>query len=1425
MQGQHRPSRFLAIPKRRRPNKTRRHPRSRLPVRLLLEILEDRITPSTLGVLQTDLPLLPGHVYTSGGYSAALLASPKFEDISHDSGAVAILRQVDDTVAQAPIGFNFPFFGQRYDAVWISDNGLMSFKTFPTDGGYTTYAGSDLTQNAGPNRPIIAPLWDDWVTNLSDNQAVYYETLGTPGNQRFVVQWDHLAGFPGSLPTFTFEVALFDNGRIEFRYDNVASGDGTSGYFRDFGENATIGIRSGFPEVRPGSMIAGGDHEGEGQGEGHGLPKGVAGIQISAAGASEGQPVIQNDSTILFQPNSLGPLYPAPTAIALDNASLNEGQPAGTILGTLSTTDSGGDGSFTYSLVSGPGDTNNGQFTVVGNQLQTTAVLESGVNSQLSVRVQTQDSNLQTFAEALTITVNDVPPAATITGVPDLAPQGSTITLGSTLSDPGDPSGAGAATYQWSVSHNGQAVTDAFATPTDQAGFSFVPADDGVYTVNLTVSDPLEPDATASADITVTPVPPTVAIIKTGPDTPLEGTRVKFDSGVSEPGNAAGSVQFVYQWSVTHNGQIIDPGTPTTGSSFSFTPQDNGAYSVSLSVTDNSDTVLTPDSTGTQSTTINVNAVPPTILLTDASGLNPAPTTGVEGGAVALGSRVTDPTAASHFVYQWSVIHNGQTIDRGTPTTDPTFSFTPHDDGPYSLSLTVTDTGDSVVTGDSTATVTTTVNVIEVSPTVAITGVPATPEQGSPIALGSAVSDPGHPGSPPNVGFSWSVIHNNARFTISGPTNGSTFTFTPWDDGDYTVQLTVSKLGELIQTDAGTVTTEVALHVAQAAPVVAITGAPASSPEMTPITLGSTAADPGDQHGTANVSYQWSVTGLLAGSPSLSVTNASSFTFVPATVGTYVVTLTVTDQGDSVSTPAGTVVETVTINVTNVPPVVNVGTDNTFTGANAVWTRTIGFTSPDSSWTVSVDYGNGDTETFALPPVGNNTHNFNPADKTFTLQKAYSTAQTFTVTVTITDNQGGLSDPASFAVSVFDVQAAAHITSFAVAVVGASGTASTTLTDPTGNTKLAATINNGKPGDSISLTVYSSNPVVDRSDSGGQVDIGATIPTNTGTSTAGAAVPVAFVDTRVHADSNAIVVLSYDFVVPNSITAKNLQLFWWNVNLHLWDKVNADSVAGDDVSFTEILDAHGHPTGMTDVHFSRTYGANTNPTVAELNGTVFSVAVPVSGGSGSSTTTIVPATTLASLSSTPNTSVEIRTTGFGSGSSLSLPAQESQTGLALNTQGAAPAAVATVGEQQPVAGSGNAPAPATGTILQQILDPEFWRARMRVAVPTPAQEAPPVPAPQSPDENAPAPGERGEHAHAVDVVFAGPALFDLCAEGDLPDPPGSQTGKLHPMLALATALAGTLAAPGLERLHSRAGKPKPRRKSSGKLRLDTRGEP
>ena len=215
-------------------------------------------------------------------------------------------------------------------------------------------------------------------------------------------------------------------------------------------------------------------------------------------------------------------------------------------------------------------------------------------------------------------------------------------------------------------------------------------------------------------------VAPTAAIANP-PTTSPEGTPIALTGVVTDPSPVDVAAGFAEAWTVTKNGSPFATGT---GAGFSFTPDDNGTYTVTLSATDKDGGVSAP-----ASTTIVVFDVAPTAAIA-----NP-PATSPEGTPIALTGVVTDPSpvdVAAGFAEAWTVTKNGSPFATGTGAG---FSFTPDDNGTYTVTLSATDK-DGL--GSSTSA---TITVTNVAPTVQING-DSSGVRGQVRHLGISVTDP-----------------------------------------------------------------------------------------------------------------------------------------------------------------------------------------------------------------------------------------------------------------------------------------------------------------------------------------------------------------------------------------------------------------------------------------------------------------------------------------------------------------------------------------------------------------------------------------------------------------------------------------------------------------------------------------------------------
>jgi hypothetical protein len=309
--------------------------------------------------------------------------------------------------------------------------------------------------------------------------------------------------------------------------------------------------------------------------------------------------------------------------------------------------------------------------------------------------------------------------------------------------------------YDWDLNNdNIFEVTD--EQPTFDAANITGPA---TIPIKVKVTDRAGRTATASAEVHVLYVGPMVTI-DGAPATSPEGTAINLTSTASGSGDPE---TFGYAWEVKKNGTSYQTGFQTD---FSFTPNDNGSYEVSLSVTDNTDL------TGIAANqTIDVTNVAPTVAIIGA------PASVQEGSTISLNKSVTDPGTEDTFTYSWEVRINGETLQTFE---GPDFQYTPDQVNSYEVILRATD-DDGGVGRDSV--------VITVTPAplaVAIDGAPATSPEGTAIQLTSTVSGLG---TADTITYAWEVKKNGTSY-LSGVEAG--FSFTPDDNASYEVSLQVT---------------------------------------------------------------------------------------------------------------------------------------------------------------------------------------------------------------------------------------------------------------------------------------------------------------------------------------------------------------------------------------------------------------------------------------------------------------------------------------------------------------------------------------------------------------------------------------------------------------------------------------------------------
>ncbi len=107
----------------------------------------------------------------------------------------------------------------------------------------------------------------------------------------------------------------------------------------------------------------------------------------------------------------------APTNIFVSDSVIDENMPAGSVIGQFTSEDADVGETYMYSLVAGAGDTDNGIFNIVDDELVTRTAMDFEAGSSFSIRVRTEEDLTGLFFEkAFNVFINDVNEAPVVTG-------------------------------------------------------------------------------------------------------------------------------------------------------------------------------------------------------------------------------------------------------------------------------------------------------------------------------------------------------------------------------------------------------------------------------------------------------------------------------------------------------------------------------------------------------------------------------------------------------------------------------------------------------------------------------------------------------------------------------------------------------------------------------------------------------------------------------------------------------------------------------------------------------------------------------------------------------------------------------------------------------------------------------------------------
>ncbi len=380
---------------------------------------------------------------------------------------------------------------------------------------------------------------------------------------------------------------------------------------------------------------------------------------------------------------------------------------------------------------------------------------------------------------------------------------------------------------------------------------------------------------------------------------------------------------------------------------------DPGEYTVDLTVTDS------VDQTDTTSVIITILDVTDPVAVADAS-----PSEVDMGDTVSLIGTDSADSYSTIVSYEWSFYDGVESQALTGGTVDHVFEVA----GSYPVTLTVEDAAGNQAED------TVTIVVRDTESPVADAGDDQTVTEGATVTFDGSGTD-----NVAVVSYMWTFDYDGSEETLTGTT--PTFDFEIPDV--YVVMLTVADEAGNTGSDTVTITVEVAPVVNE--PPVADAGTAQTVTVGDEVTFDGSGSS--DSDGTID-NYTWLFTYDAA--PEEVYGETATFTF--DIVGTYPVTLTVTDDDGDIDTAEMTVTVEDVVPPTNDPPVADAGTAQTVTVGDEVTFAGSGSTDSDGTiadytWTFTYD---GETETL------------NGVSPVFT----FEIAGAYTVTLTVTDDDG-----------------------------------------------------------------------------------------------------------------------------------------------------------------------------------------------------------------------------------------------------------------------------------------------------------------------------------------------------------------------------------------------------------------------------------
>jgi PKD repeat protein len=540
--------------------------------------------------------------------------------------------------------------------------------------------------------------------------------------------------------------------------------------------------------------------------------------------------------------------------------------------------------------------------------------------------------------------------------VPRVTVAGGTVNEGSPFVFAGSITDPRAGSYWYVKIEYGDGSSSSWTYQNSRSfALSYTYRDNGTYTATIRLQDDRGVIiTTTTAQVVVNNVAPALTATVGAPVN--EGSWLNFNGSFTEPSSRD---TVVVQVNYGDGSPLVTVSHSSRRFSMSYRYMDSGSYPVTITATDDDGGVSTVTLTAV------VNNVAPSVYIEDSwYGSN-------EGSAMVRRASFTDPGTAD----TWTA-----TVDYGDGTgvqpleiTGSSFNLS-HvyvNSGSHTVTLTVRDDDGGV------GTATRSVYVFNVAPEVSAPG--GTLDEGSTFTSVGSIIDPG--------ADTWTaqVYYGDNTGWQPLALNGKAFTLQHHyaNSGNYWVYVSVR------DSDGASSTGYVNVIVRNVAPEVTVSGGTVN--ENSPFTFSGSITDPGTE------GYWWATIDFGDGSSSWVYLNNRTFTqsHTYADNGTYTATITVHDDEGTDTATAQVVVNNVAPTLTvNPSGPVNEGSSSYFSGS---------YSEPSYRDTVvlRVDYGDGSPVETIIPSYWDYQR--------FSMYHRYADSGSYPVTITATDDDGGVS--------------------------------------------------------------------------------------------------------------------------------------------------------------------------------------------------------------------------------------------------------------------------------------------------------------------------------------------------------------------------------------------------------------------------------